>query len=178
LALTSPKSGGHSVSIVRSRTQATEFSFSVLAWLRPHFAARLAQRSQSCDRRPVRFGVESPSGDSRIFAVFMSWDALPDERTCLYLLAKFAVTLGSNSLRTHIHILLSHLRILGSHFVGPCGCQGYGGGIVTCLHTAQPSQSPRNVPQGMNTAIWTMIPVHASSGEFHVSETDSPQESK
>jgi hypothetical protein len=71
-----------------------------------------------------------------------------------------AVTLGSKSRRTHGHILLSHLRLpqhgrpgpriyipqeqggpvippraLGSLFFASYDSQGYGGGILTRLHT-------------------------------------------
>jgi hypothetical protein len=40
------------------------------------------------------------------------------------------------SRRTRDHILLSHLRLLGSLFVASYDSQGYGGGILTHLHTA------------------------------------------
>jgi hypothetical protein len=51
-------------------------------------------------------------------------------------LAQFAVILRFKSRRTHEHILLSHLRTLGSHFVAFYGSQGYGGGIITRLLAA------------------------------------------
>jgi hypothetical protein len=45
-----------------------------------------------------------------------------------------AVTLGSKSHRTRDHVLLSHLR-LGCLFVTSYDSWGYGGGILSCLHT-------------------------------------------
>jgi hypothetical protein len=53
------------------------------------------------------------------------------------LLIQFAVALRSKSRRTHDHILLSHLRPQGSLFVASYDSQGYGGGILTCLHMGQ-----------------------------------------
>jgi hypothetical protein len=44
------------------------------------------------------------------------------------------VTLRSTSYRTWDHSLLSHLK-LSSLFVASYGLQGYGGGILSCLHT-------------------------------------------
>jgi hypothetical protein len=50
------------------------------------------------------------------------------------LLVQSAVTLRSKSHRTHDHIFLSHLRLLGPLFVTSYDSQGYGGGILTCPH--------------------------------------------
>jgi hypothetical protein len=64
--------------------------------------------------------------------LFFHLGVLSEERTSLY----FAVhiTYWSESRRTHNHILLSHLR-LGSLLVASYDSQGYGGGILTRLHT-------------------------------------------
>jgi hypothetical protein len=59
LALTSPKSGGHSVGIVRSRTQATEFFFSVLTFLAAQSAILQASwnnpQKQTCELYTAAF---------------------------------------------------------------------------------------------------------------------------
>jgi hypothetical protein len=60
------------------------------------------------------------------------YGALSDERTGLYLAVD--ITHWSKSRRTRNHILLAHL-ILGSLSVASYDSQGYGGGILTCLHT-------------------------------------------
>jgi hypothetical protein len=54
-------------------------------------------------------------------------------RSC-NLLKQFAVTLLSCP--THDHILLSHLRLLGSFTVASYDSRGYGGGILTRLQSA------------------------------------------
>jgi hypothetical protein len=78
-----------------------------------------------------------------------------------------AITLGSKSRRTYGHILLSHLRLpqpggpgsriyisqeqggpvipraLGSLFVASYDSRGYGGGILTRLHTGQQGTKTR-----------------------------------
>jgi hypothetical protein len=51
------------------------------------------------------------------------------------LLIQFAVILRPKAHRTHDHILLSHLRQLGSFFVTSYDSQGYSGGILTCLQS-------------------------------------------
>jgi hypothetical protein len=43
--------------------------------------------------------------------------------------------LSGKSHRIHDHILLCHLRLLGSLFVSSCDSQGYSGGILTRLPT-------------------------------------------
>jgi hypothetical protein len=69
---------------------------------------------------------------SDIWGFLLAWGVLSDERTGLY----FAVHIAqwSQSRRTHNHILLS-LLTLGSLFVASYESQGYGGGILTRLHT-------------------------------------------
>jgi hypothetical protein len=47
-----------------------------------------------------------------------------------------AVTLRSKPCRTHDHILLSHLKLI-SLSVTSYGLQGYGIGILSCLHTGE-----------------------------------------
>jgi hypothetical protein len=53
---------------------------------------------------------------------------------------QFTVTLRPKSRRTH-DILLSHLRLLDSHFVASYDSQGYGEGIVNQSHFTGDSQS-------------------------------------
>jgi hypothetical protein len=52
------------------------------------------------------------------------------------LLVQFSISLRSKSNRTHNHILISCLKLLGSLFVASYDSQGHGGGIQTRLHTA------------------------------------------
>jgi hypothetical protein len=52
------------------------------------------------------------------------------------LLVQFAITLWSKSCKTRNHVLLSHLRLLGSVFVTSYDLQAYCAGILTCLHMA------------------------------------------
>jgi hypothetical protein len=54
-----------------------------------------------------------------------------------------AVALGSKFRRTHDHTLLSHLR-LGSLSVASYDSQGYGGGILSRLHTGIQFFLPNN----------------------------------
>jgi hypothetical protein len=51
------------------------------------------------------------------------------------LLVQFVVILQSKSRITRDHILLSHLRLMGSLFVASYDSQGYCGGIPTCLQS-------------------------------------------
>jgi hypothetical protein len=59
------------------------------------------------------------------------WGVLSDERTGLLILAS-AVILGSESRRTHDHILLSQIRDF--LFVASYDSQGCGGGIRPRVH--------------------------------------------
>jgi hypothetical protein len=56
-----------------------------------------------------------------------------------------AVTLVSKSRRTRDHISLSHLR-LGSLFIASHDSEGYGGGILTRLHTGFPNSQLNYCP--------------------------------
>jgi hypothetical protein len=83
--------------------------------------------------QPVCLGVGSPCEvHDQIFTCYAE-PFLTRERVC-NLLIQFAVTLRSKSRRTHDHILLSHLRLLGSISVASYDSQGYSGSILTCLH--------------------------------------------
>jgi hypothetical protein len=90
--------------------------------------------------RLVNFGVGPPSGaHEQILITFGSLQSLccgtsslTIRRAC-NLLVQFAVTLRFKTRRTHDHILLSPLRLLDYLFVAS---QGYGGDILTRLHTA------------------------------------------
>jgi hypothetical protein len=118
--------------------------------------------------RPVPFGVVVTSGAyNQIFITVRHLrssccgaPSLTRGRIC-NLLVQFAVILGSKSRRIHDYILLSHLRLpqpggpgphiymvvqiypreLGSLFVSSYDSQGYGGGILSRLHTVVTSDS-------------------------------------
>jgi hypothetical protein len=97
---------------------------------------------QSTVSQPVCLDVGPPSeAHDQIFitvkhlrSLCCGMSSLTIGRVC-NLLVQFAVTLRSKSHRTHDHILLSHLRLLGSLFVASYDSQDYGGGILTRLHT-------------------------------------------
>jgi hypothetical protein len=95
---------------------------------------------------PVRLGVGPPSAahDQMFITVghlLSSWHGAPSlmrGRRARNLLVQFVVALRAKPRRTHSHILLSHLRLLVSLFVASYNSLGYGGGILTRLHTARP----------------------------------------
>jgi hypothetical protein len=97
--------------------------------------------------RPVHFGVGPPFGAHDQILRSLVWHVLASScrapsltrgRVCnlhiqLLLGIASAATLDSKSRRTRDHILQSQLKLC-SHFVASYDSQGYGGGILTCLH--------------------------------------------